>query len=84
MVLDAHAAVTPPGNPVGVPMPVAPVVVWVMEVNTVLTHKVGVEEAIPAVLTVAIVICITVDKLLHPPEVTVLLNQVVCERVPGV
>ena len=30
IVLLAHAAVTPAGNPVAVPMPVAPVVVWVM------------------------------------------------------
>ena len=30
IVLLAHAAVTPAGNPVAVPIPVAPVVVWVM------------------------------------------------------
>jgi hypothetical protein len=30
IVLLAHDAVTPAGNPVAVPIPVAPVVVWVM------------------------------------------------------
>ena len=30
IVFAAHVAVTPAGNPVAVPMPVAPVVVWVM------------------------------------------------------
>ena len=30
MVLEAKAAVTPAGRPAGVPMPVAPVVVWVI------------------------------------------------------
>ena len=50
IVFDAHAAVTPAGNPVAVPMPVAPVVVRVMFVSAVLTHNVGLEEAVPAVL----------------------------------
>ena len=50
IVLLAHAAVTPAGKPVAVPMPVAPVVVWVMLVNAVLIHNVGDELAAPAVL----------------------------------
>jgi hypothetical protein len=50
MVLLAQAAVTPVGSPVAVPMPVAPVVVCVIAVNTVLIHKVGVLDAAPAVL----------------------------------
>ncbi len=50
IVLDAHAAVTPAGNPVAVPIPVAPVVVWVILVKTVLIHKVGLELAAPTVL----------------------------------
>jgi len=46
MVLDAHEAVTPVGNPMGVPMPVANVVVCVMTgLNAVLMHSVGVEDA---------------------------------------
>ena len=47
----AHAAVTPEGSPVAVPIPVAPVVVCVMFVNTLLTQTVGVEEAVPAIFT---------------------------------
>ena len=50
IVLLAQAAVTPAGSPVAVPMPVAPVVVCVIFVSAVLIHKVGVEEATPAVL----------------------------------
>jgi hypothetical protein len=40
MVFEANAAVTPAGNPVAVPIPVAPVVAWVISVNTVLIHNV--------------------------------------------
>ena len=50
MVLLAQAAVTPVGKPVAEPIPVAPVVVWVIAVNAVFIHKVGVLEAAPAVL----------------------------------
>ena len=50
MVLLAHAAVTPAGRPVAAPMPVAPVVVWVMLANTVLMQSVGVEDAALTVL----------------------------------
>ena len=50
MVFDAKAAVTPAGNPVAVPIPVAPVVVCVIFVNAVLIHKVGALDATPAVL----------------------------------
>ena len=50
IVFDAHAAVTPAGNPVAVPIPVAPVVVRVMFVSAVLIHNVGVDEAAPTVL----------------------------------
>ena len=50
IVFDAHAAVTPAGNPVAVPIPVAPVVVWVMAVKAVLIAKLGLELAAPTVL----------------------------------
>ena len=46
----AQLAVTPAGRPVAVPMSVAPVVVCVIFVKTVLIHNVGAEEATPAVL----------------------------------
>ena len=48
-MFDAQAAVTPAGNPVAVPMPVAPVVVCVMFVKTVLIQSVGADEADPSV-----------------------------------
>ena len=56
MVLVAQAAVTPVGKPVAVPMPVAPVVVWVMAVKGVLTQRTGVEEAALAVLLVTVTV----------------------------
>jgi hypothetical protein len=55
-VLDAHAAVTPAGSPVGVPIPVAPVVVLVIFVKAVLIHSVGLLDAVPTVLFVITVI----------------------------
>ena len=45
IVLDAQEADTPAGRPVAVPIPVAPVVVWVMVVSKVLIHNAGAEEA---------------------------------------
>ena len=44
-----HAAVTPVGNPVGVPIPVAPVVACVMSVKAVFRHTVGELDAVAAV-----------------------------------
>ena len=67
IVLLAHAAVTPVGSPVAVPMPVAPVVVWVIAVNAVLIHKVGVLEAAPAVLFGVTVIVPVAFTLPQPP-----------------
>ena len=50
IVLPAKPAVTPDGKPVAAPIPVAPVVVWVIFVSTVLIHNAGVDEGEPAVL----------------------------------
>ena len=50
IVLDAKDAVTPEGNPVAVPIPVAPVVVCVMSVSAVLIHSVGDDDAALTVL----------------------------------
>lgn len=50
IVLDEKEADTPPGKPVAAPIPVAPVVAWVILVKGVFMHKVGVEEAAPTVL----------------------------------
>ena len=63
----AHDAVTPAGKPVAAPMPVAPVVAWVMFVSAVLIHKVGVDDGAPAVLfgfTVIVPVAFTAP---HPP-----------------
>jgi len=67
IVLIANAAVTPAGNPVAVPMPVAPVVVLVMLVNAVLIHKVGVLDAVPEVFAAVTVIVPVALTLPHPP-----------------
>ena len=46
-------AVTPAGNPVAVPMPVAPVVAIVIDgVKAVFTVNVGLDDAVPAVFGV--------------------------------
>ena len=65
--LDDHDAVTPAGNPVAVPIPVAPVVAMVIFVNAVLIHKVGFEDATPTVLLALTVIVPVAFTLAHPP-----------------
>ena len=51
--LLAQTAVTPAGNPVAVPMPLAPVVVIVIDgVKAVFTISVGLDDAVPAVFGV--------------------------------
>ena len=65
MVLVAQVAETPAGNPVAVPIPVAPVVVCVILVKAVLIHKVGVLDAAPAVLfglTVMVPVALTLPQ----------------------
>ena len=67
-----HEALTPPGNPLppstpSLLIPVAPVVEWVMFVNAVLIHKVGVLEATPAVLSAVTVMVPVASTLEHPP-----------------
>ena len=67
IVFEAHAAVTPAGNPVAVPIPVAPVVVWVILVKAVLIHKLGLELAAPAVLSAVTFIVPVAITLPQPP-----------------
>ena len=67
IVLDAHAAVTPAGNPVALPMPVAPVVVCVMLVIKVLIHGVGDDDAAVTVLFAVTVIVPVAFTLPQPP-----------------
>ena len=72
IVLLAQAAVTPDGKPVAVPIPVAPVVVWVIAVSAVLLHKVGVLDAVLTVLagvTVIVPVALTVPQ---PPVTGIL------------
>jgi hypothetical protein len=66
-VLPAHDAVTPAGNPVAVPMPVAPVVVCVIVgLNAVLIHSV-VAALVVAVLFVITTIVPVAFTLPQPP-----------------
>ncbi len=60
-------ALTPAGNPVEAPIPVAPVVVWVMFVKAVLIHKVGLELAAETVLSGVTVIVPVASTVPHPP-----------------
>ena len=68
MVLTDHAAVTPLGNPVAVPIPIAPVVVCVIAVRAVLMHKVGVEEAAVTVFAAVTVIVPVALITAQPPD----------------
>ena len=68
IVLPAHAAVTPAGKPVAVPMPVAPVVVCVIAgLNAVLIHSVlaVLLVAVLSVMTTIVPVALTVPQ---PPE----------------
>jgi hypothetical protein len=80
IVFAAQAAVTPDGRPVAVPIPVAPVVVCVIGVNAVLIHNVGVEEAVPTVLS-AVTVIVPVE-LLHPVVAEVKVKEAVPAAIP--
>ncbi len=67
IVFDAQDAVTPVGRPEAVPIPVAPVVVCVIAVSAVLMHRVGVEEAMPTVLSGVTVIVPVALTIPQPP-----------------
>jgi hypothetical protein len=67
IVFAAQVAVTPAGSPVATPIPVAPVVVWVMAVKAVLIQSVGVDvgnETVLFTFTVIVPVAFTVP---HPP-----------------
>ena len=65
--MAAHAAATPAGKPVAAPMPVALVVAWVILVISVLIHKVGVEDAAPAIMSAVTVIVPVALTVPQPP-----------------
>ena len=67
IVFDDHTASTPEGNPVAVPIPVAPVVVCVIGVSAVLIHSVGDDEAAVTVLSSVTVIVPVALTLPQPP-----------------
>ena len=69
MVFEAQDALTPVGKPVAVPIPVAPVVVWVMAVRGVLIHKVGEDDAAVTVFTSETVIVPVAFTELQPPVI---------------
>jgi hypothetical protein len=67
IVLTAHAAVTPEGKPVGVPIPVAPVVVCVTTgLIAVLIHKVVVVPAVAVLFGVTTMVPVA-STVPHPP-----------------
>jgi hypothetical protein len=68
MVFEAQLAVTPGGNPVAAPMPVAPAVVCVTDgASRVLIQSVGVEEAADTVLVARTVIVPVAFTVPQPP-----------------
>ncbi len=67
ITFDAHKAVTPEGKPVAAPMPVAPVVAWVIGVRAVFKHKVGVVDAALTVLFDVTVIVPVANTAPQPP-----------------
>ena len=68
MVPAAQVAVTPVGNPEDAPIPVAPVVAWVITgFRAVLMHRAGVEEGRPAVMPGVTVMVPVAEAAPHPP-----------------
>ena len=65
--MDDQVAVTPAGNPTDLPIPVAPVVEWVIFVRAVWLHKVGVDEAALMLLVEDTVIVPVALTLTQPP-----------------
>ena len=63
----AQVAITPVGKPVATPIPLAPVVAWVIGVRAVLIQRVGVEEATPAVISGVTVIVPVAFTVPQPP-----------------
>ncbi|CAM4421193.1 Secreted peptide [Flavobacterium terrigena] len=68
IVLPDHEAVTPGGKFIGVPIPVAPAVVCVIEVvNAEFTHNVGVDEAAVTVFSGVTEIVPVASTVPQPP-----------------
>ena len=71
-VSELNIALTPVGNPVATPIPVAPVVICVMVPKDVLIHKVGVDDAALVVLSGVTVIVPLADTVPQPPVIGML------------
>jgi len=67
IVSELNVALTPVGKPVGVPIPVAPVVVCMMVVRALLIQMVGVDDAALVVLSGVTVIVPVADTVPQPP-----------------
>jgi hypothetical protein len=67
IVSELNIALTPVGNPVATPMPVAPVVICVMVVIALLMQIVGVDDAALVVLSGVTVIVPIADTVPQPP-----------------
>jgi hypothetical protein len=67
ITLADHDADTPAGRPDGMPIPVAPVVVWVIFVNAVFIQRVGVEDDEDTVLAIVTTKEPVALKLSQPP-----------------
>ena len=68
IVFATQLAVTPAGKPVAVPIPVAPVVVKVIGVKTVLIHNTGglIGAGVTVLLGFTIIVPVAFTEL-HPP-----------------
>ena len=66
--LFAHIAVTPAGSPAEAPMPVAPMVVWVMFLSMERTQTVVVAGDIPTIFVKVTVILPFAEALLQLPN----------------
>ena len=69
-VLELNAAVTPAGSPVAVPIPVAPVVEWVMFDKTLFLHRVGLAEAALTVFS-GFTVTVVLPEAVHPNALVV-------------
>ena len=65
---DVQVAVTPVGKFVAVPIPVASVVAWLILVNAVLIHNVGVLDGGAAVISAVTVIVPVAFTVAQPPD----------------
>ncbi len=67
MVFPAQSAVMPAGKPVGVPIPVAPMVVWVISGDkTALIHEFVVVPSVTVLFGVTVIVPVALT-LPHPP-----------------